>query len=334
MTKINKRTEIPAPAISNEEERLEELESLDVLDTPPEEAFDSITRLAKTALGMPIVLISLVDKERQWFKSRQGLDAEETPRDISFCTHAIQDDHVFIVENALEHPLFKSNPLVTGEPHVIFYAGAPLKTSRGYRIGTLCAIDHIPRELSETEERTLIDLASLVVRELELRRIASLDGLTGAMSRGSFMTLSNRELARSKRHGHDLSVLILDLDYFKKINDTYGHPAGDQVLKVVTRLCLSQLREHDLYGRIGGEEFAILLPETPAEAALQVAERIRKGIEDLDILWVGHRIEVTSSIGVAAMNDRDQTMREIISRADQALYNAKGGGRNQVQFKS
>ncbi|MDH3239297.1 MAG: sensor domain-containing diguanylate cyclase [Alphaproteobacteria bacterium] len=318
---------------SHEQARLEELESFDVLDTRPEEAFDSITRLAQTAIGTPIVLVSLVDKERQWFKSRQGLDAEETPRDISFCTHAIASDDVFVVEDAAEHPLFKSNPLVTGDPNIRFYAGAPLKTSSGYRIGTLCAIDRVPRGLSDTEEKILVELASLVVREMELRKIAALDGLTGAMSRSNYMTLCNRELARSKRHGHDMSVLVLDLDHFKNINDTYGHPAGDQVLKVIARLCLSELREHDLFGRIGGEEFSMLLPETGQKGAIEVAERTRAGIEALDILWVGHRIQITSSIGVASMNETDHTIREIISRADAALYDAKGGGRNQVQVR-
>lgn len=319
---------------SLERERVEELESFDVLDTSSEEAFDSITRLAQSALGTPIVLVSLLDNERQWFKSRQGLDAEETPRDISFCTHAIESDDGLVVEDATKHPMFESNPLVTGDPKIRFYAGAPLKTSNGYRVGTLCAIDRNPRKLSKNEEDILVQLAALVVRELELRKIAAVDGLTGAMSRRSFTNFSNREFSRSNRYGHDLSALMLDLDHFKSINDNYGHPAGDHVLKVVARQCQSHLREHDLFGRMGGEEFSLMLPETGLDEAIHVAERTKAAIEALEILWVGHRIQVTASIGVSCIKETDSEMKAIISRADQALYDAKNAGRNQVKTRS
>jgi diguanylate cyclase (GGDEF)-like protein len=277
-----------------------------------------------------------LDQERQWFKSRQGLEVEETARDISFCTHAIEGDEVFVVKNAAEHPIFEFNPLVTGEPNIRFYAGAPLKTRKGFRIGTLCAIDRVPRELSKTEEMLLVELASLIVRELELRKILAVDGLTGALSRSNYLSLCKKDFARSRRLGHDLSVLLLDLDHFKRINDTHGHPAGDHVLKVISRvcLCLSQLREHDLFGRIGGEEFSILLPETGLETALQVAERIRASIESLEIIWEGRRIQMTSSIGVTSIKDEDVEMKQAISRADEALYDAKNAGRNQVQTRS
>ena len=145
----------------NEAQRLAALHRYGVLDTPAEEAFDRITRLAQSALQVPIVLVSLIDENRQWFKSKQGLDTPETARDISFCTHALED------------PRFRTNPLVTGAPNIRFYVGVPLRTPDGHNIGTLCAIDRKPRELTDDHIHILRDLASLVMDELELRRLAA-----------------------------------------------------------------------------------------------------------------------------------------------------------------
>lgn len=154
----------------DEAERLDVLSSYEVLDTGPEESFDRITRMASRLLDVPICLISLIDKDRQWFKSRQGLDATETPRDISFCTHAILNDEVMVVPDAVDDPRFHDNPLVVGDPCIRFYAGAPLTTHSGHNLGTLCAIDRQPREMTDDERQLLDDLAHMVVDELELRK--------------------------------------------------------------------------------------------------------------------------------------------------------------------
>ncbi|NKB47900.1 MAG: GAF domain-containing protein [Alphaproteobacteria bacterium] len=158
----------------NEAERLAALHRYGILDTPSEETFDRITRLAKFALDVPIVLVSLIDSNRQWFKSKQGLDTPETPRDISFCTHAIQQDAALIITDALDDPRFRENPLVTGPPYIRFYIGVPLRTPDGHNIGTLCAIDQQPRELSDDDIHILRDLAGLVMDALELRRLAAI----------------------------------------------------------------------------------------------------------------------------------------------------------------
>ncbi|MSN26812.1 MAG: PAS domain S-box protein [Geobacter sp.] len=158
------------PAIPiNEAARLHALRSLNILDTPAEERFDRYTRLAQQILQTPIVLISLIDDKRQWFKSRQGLDATETPRDISFCGHAILGEELFCVPDAAADPRFADNPLVTGAPDIRFYAGAPLALDGGERIGTLCAIDRVPRELSAGQRTALIDLARCIVDELQVQ---------------------------------------------------------------------------------------------------------------------------------------------------------------------
>ena len=141
----------PAPIPADEDERLSALRALLLLDTPPEERFDRLARFVAEQLDVPIALLTLVDGQRQWFKARVGLDATETPRDISFCGHAIMKNDVFIVEDASRDPRFSDNPLVTGEPHIRFYAGAPLSAPGGRRIGTLCVIDTVPRTLGPVE---------------------------------------------------------------------------------------------------------------------------------------------------------------------------------------
>lgn len=163
-----------APIPEDEAGRLRELLDYQVLDTPDEQGFDDITSLARQITGKPVVLVSLVDSKRQWFKSRIGLGATETPRDISFCGHAIHGEGLFIVEDALSHPDFSDNPLVEGEPRVVFYAGAPLCTPGGYRIGTLCVIDNKPGSLNLEQQAALTRLARQVVAQLELRKRARL----------------------------------------------------------------------------------------------------------------------------------------------------------------
>jgi GAF domain-containing protein len=156
--------------LQNEQHRLECLHNYQILDTLPEASFDRLTRLVANIFNAPMALLSLVDKDRQWFKSRHGLDVCETPRSISFCQHTILCDHVFIVPDATKDEQFAQNPLVTGFPHIRFYAGAPLRSPQGYRIGTLCVIDTTARTgVFDSERAALQDLATIVVDELELR---------------------------------------------------------------------------------------------------------------------------------------------------------------------
>jgi GAF domain-containing protein len=142
--------------------RLATLKSLKVLDTPPEERFDRVTRMAKRMFRVPMALVSIVDEDRQWFKSKQGLDACETPRNVSFCGHAILGDDIFLVTNALHDERFADNPLVAGDPNIRFYAGCPLKAGDGQKLGTLCIIDSEPREFDQDDASALRDLASMV----------------------------------------------------------------------------------------------------------------------------------------------------------------------------
>jgi PAS domain S-box-containing protein len=160
----------PAPLPQNESERLDALQRYEVLDTGPEQKFDDLTLLAALICQSPIALISLVDAERQWFKSRVGLTTSQTPRSVSFCGHAILEDDVMVVPDAAADARFADNPLVTGEPNVRFYAGAPLLTPGGQALGTLCVLDRVPRELTPAQLDALRALARQVVAQLELRR--------------------------------------------------------------------------------------------------------------------------------------------------------------------
>jgi diguanylate cyclase (GGDEF)-like protein len=209
-------------------------------------------------------MITFVDGHRQWFKSRQGVDYSGGPRGPSFCNYAVQHDRPLIVADATTDPRFRDNPLVTGTPHIRFYAGIPLHSFDGLAIGTLCVIDTKPRYFDAEQQDILRDLAAMVTNALELRRLATVDALTGAATRRAFCEELARSMALAQRHGHDVSLLAFDIDHFKSVNDTYGHHAGDAVLAGTITVCRDALRSTDTVGRLGGEEFAVIMPHTGA----------------------------------------------------------------------
>ncbi len=168
------------PVPVTEAERLRSLRSYKILDTKPEERFDELTRLAALICGVPISLISLIDANRQWFKSRFGLDVQETPRAQAFCTHAIMQPEMFVVPDASLDERFSKNPLVTGDPHIRFYAGTPLAARDGHLLGTLCVIDREPHTLTETQTEALKIVGRLVIANFELNR--DLQELKGALA--------------------------------------------------------------------------------------------------------------------------------------------------------
>ncbi len=318
--------------LDDEAGRLSALRRYDVLDTAPEEPFDKLTELVRSLLGVPIAAVSLVDSERQWFKSIAGLTASETSRDISFCSHAIRLRKPMVVPDATLDVRFARNPLVTGEPFIRSYLGIPLESPDGYNIGALCAIDVKARPFPASEIDIMSGFAGLVLNELELRQIAMSDGLTGAMTRRAWVAAAEKEISRSHRHGTEASIVVFDIDHFKQVNDTHGHPAGDDVLRTLSQRCFGALRDNDLMGRIGGEEFAILLPSTDAEGAVMLAERLREKFTEAPVDINGIGLGVTASFGICSLTSRISDAASWLSVADTALYDAKADGRNRCKL--
>ena len=308
--------------------RLEAVAALDILDTPREPAYDRIVRLVRATFNCDMALISVLDAHRQWYKAIEGAEIDEVPVQETFCRRTIAGEGPMIVEDATLHPLFKDNPYVTAENGVRFYAGIPLKTRKGFSIGTLCAVDSQPRQFRESDLQLLDDLATVVVEQMELREQAMTDELTGALSRRAFRAEGERLAALANRHRHPLSVICFDLDHFKSINDSYGHAAGDEVLRAVAEAVQKRMRKSDLFARLGGEEFAVLLPETDRRGALDVAEILRRDISLLRFGFGARTVNVTASIGVANFDITTQDLDTLLQRADAALYQSKTDGRN------
>jgi diguanylate cyclase (GGDEF)-like protein len=264
------------PTPIDETQRLRALSTLCVLDTLPEERFDRITRLAARAFDVPIALVSLVDRDRQWFKSRQGLQACETSRDVSFCGHAILNEGPLVVADALQDPRFFDNPLVLGDPHIRFYAGQPIHGPDGSRVGTLCLIDGEPREFSAEDAALLADLSAMVERELSLMGRASTDELTRLSNRRGFTMVAAQVLALCRRNHQPAVVIGIDLDQFKSVNDGHGHEAGDEVLRSFAKMLHAHFRSSDVVARFGGDEFAVLCSGTTSDELAGSLERLRR----------------------------------------------------------
>jgi diguanylate cyclase (GGDEF)-like protein len=317
------------PALNDEPARLAALQRLAVMDTPAEEPFENVVTLVRAVLGVPIATVSLIAEDRQWFKASVGLDVSETPRDISFCTHTIKQHEPLVIPDATKDPRFANNPLVLGNPYLRSYAGIPLRTSEGYNVGSLCAIDTKPREFSDVELAMLDKFARIVVADLELRRIAGKDQLTGALTRRGFIERVTQEIDRYHRYARPVSLAMIDIDHFKAINDTHGHATGDMVLREVSRLLRMEARPNDLLGRLGGEEFALLMPETDARSGYVAAERFRECIAAAGIEAApGLQIRVTASFGVAELVPAFTDPESWFAATDVLLYAAKRRGRN------
>jgi two-component system, NtrC family, sensor kinase len=160
---------MPATTSAMEAARIAALDRYAILDSEPEQSFDDLVILAAHICKVPMAMLSLVDDHRQWFKSKLGVEVRETPRDSSICAHAIQQGELFIVPDTLQDPRFRENPLVTGEPHIRFYAGAPLINEDGFALGTLCVVDREPRELDDAQKEAINSLGRLALRQMELR---------------------------------------------------------------------------------------------------------------------------------------------------------------------
>jgi len=249
----------------NEEERLKSLYLSNMLDVRSDERFQRLTRLCQKLFQAPVVLITLLGRDRQWFIACEGVAERETPRDISFCAHAILQQGAFIVNDAAQDERFYDNPLVTGSPYIRFYAGYPVHLPDGQVGGSLCVIDRQPRVFSDDDIAMLKDMACVVEDEFTLTDMAMKDSLTGLANRRGFHRLAEKRVHQQDGRPATFSLIFFDLDKFKAINDLWGHAEGDKVLKAFSSLLAGPLGEQDIAARLGGDEFVILLQD-PAEA--------------------------------------------------------------------
>lgn len=309
--------------LNDETGRMMALKRYSVLDSGREQNFDAITSIVCSVFEVPICAVTLVDEKRQWFKSSVGLGVSETPRENGFCDHTIQQRGITHIEDATADPKFAKHPFVTSDPYIRSYTGAPLVAPDGYQLGALCVIDRKPRSFGPEKLTILERFSGLVVDQLGLRTLAHHDCLTGALTRRAFSAEAAAAVCQHSRDGTPAALMAFDLDHFKRINDTHGHGTGDEVLKAVADVCAATLRPGDLFGRLGGEEFCVLLPATDFSSAAICAERLRREIERLAV----PSGKVTASFGLAMIADHSE-FDSWLAAADGALYEAKRGGRN------
>jgi len=315
-----------APFPSSEESRIATLRLLNILDTEPEERFDRLTRMAKRLFSVPIAQVTLVDSDRQWFKSSVGVDALETPRDISFCAHAILGEGIMLVPDARDDERFVDNPLVLGDPNIRFYAGCPLKVGEE-SLGTLCLIDDRPRAFGDEELQLLRDLAEMAEQELSAVQMATTDHLTGISNRRGFELLARHALQVCRRLQVPATLLSFDLNRFKEINDTHGHATGDEALKTFARGLLAVFRDSDVIGRLGGDEFAVLMTGVKGDLHESCLLRLEEWLKvNNRVGYAGY--EILFSVGIIEVAPQERiTMEALMQRADSAMYEQKKASR-------
>ena len=459
----------------DEHQRLAELRSYRVLDTAPESAFDDITRIAAQITGCRTALVSLVDEKRQWFKAMYRFEEQQTSRDESFCAHAILQPGVMVVPDATKDARFATNRLVTAEPHIRFYAGAPLRTPSGAALGTLCVIDYEPRNLTADQCDALTALSGQLMKELDLRRVLSdmsalvtgrrraetpevlqaivdraptiiclqnpqgrlmlanrrfqeivglgaeqvlgrsaadfalpdvgellaeadrrvsatgeteslevpwpagdqartyslvkfplvdwsgavyavgtigtdvtervsyetrlrhlseHDHLTGLPNRRRFAVDLDRQLAEARRYGSGGAVLVLDVDHFKHINDSFGHRGGDVYLVGLAERLRAGLRQSDVLARQGGDEFVALLPHAGPDDVASVCAHLLDIVRGYQPAVDGRQVHATVSIGAALFNGESADAEAVLMHADMSMYQAKEGGRDRASLPS
>ncbi|MCK0209238.1 sensor domain-containing diguanylate cyclase [Starkeya koreensis] len=323
-----------APA--NEAARLAALTACGIMDTPREERFDRLTWLAQHIYDADVAFMGFVDGAHQWMKSvTSEAIAPVAERPKTVCQSVVSSGEPLVVGDLHSDERFAGHPAL---PYLTlhFYAGVPIKLAPDLVVGTLCIMREEAGDASGFDIAPLEALAAIAIDELELRtlnselsRLSRLDPLTGLANRRAFDEELLRAGARCQRTGEPLSLLLLDLDRFKALNDTLGHQAGDEALRGFGRVLRAAARRDDTGCRYGGEEFALILAGADAEGAVAVGERIR---EELAECGLSHPQtgQLTTSIGVATAQGPAIDINALIADADAALYEAKRGGRDRV----
>ncbi|ANC92672.1 sensor domain-containing phosphodiesterase [Azospirillum humicireducens] len=320
------------PAPSLEEDRLAALQRYELLDTPEEPAFDQITRLAAKLLNVPIALISLVDRDRQWFKSRVGLPVRETPREQAFCAHALRSESLLVVNDARQDDRFAANPLVTGDPHIRFYAGAPLRTAEGLTLGTICVIDDQPRPaLSPEEEETLRDLSAMVMAHIEARRaVGYLHPVTSLSNR--FRLLADIDALLAASAGEErtrLTVVVIDTaasQQYAELTRVLGQVCADAFEVDCARRIAACLPDRTRLYHLSPARFACILIDRHEDELTATLDRIGDAIRS-PFHYQGVPIASSTGIGFVHHPDRPggsvELLRASTSAAHQSLERQK-----------
>ena len=342
---------LPFPVPSFEQQRLEVLQRYRLLSPLALRNADELAFAASVGMGQPFVCAAVTERHRDRFACWHGAYAWRDEIE-AFCAQANLSDDAFAIDDVLTDPHFARHPAVLGGPRVRSFAAAPMRTRDGERLGMFCVLGTKPAPFGPNEALHLTALAAVAAQSLiscsaaryavqdliEAERIkrryydlAMTDGLTGALNRRAFLDVARRDIARASRHGGDLAVIALDVDHFKQVNDRHGHAVGDAVLRDLCACLGRSVRDEDALGRLGGEEFAITLPETDEPSAHALADRLRRIVKQLSFEGSDGPFSITISMGVAAARAGERSLSAALKRADAALYHAKRSGRDRVE---
>ncbi|MCU7555395.1 EAL domain-containing protein [Alteromonas sp. ASW11-19] len=307
---------------SREKERLDALRALELLDTPPESRFDRITRLTRRLFDVPIALISLLDEDRQWFKSAEGLTIKETPRGIAFCDTAIRQDGIFIVEDARQDKRFRDNPLVTGEPNIRFYAGKPLQDLQGHKFGTLCIIDAEPRMLSYSEIKMLGELAEFANSQLTLQQDDVLDEKIGILPRGTYNAQARKIVQICRQLSLNLCAVSVRIMNFGTMERELGEADSENLLRDLNKLLLPFGQFTDLLGRRRYAEVVAMVIAPGKGEELEICDQIHKAV----VAWCKEKskngIYVDCEIGISTIPPGEDEPYDTLMDNNWQLYAA------------
>lgn len=267
----------------NEAERLKSLYMMDLLDKKDDIRLDRLTRLAKAAFNVPIGLISLLDRDRQWLASCSGqVGVRETARNTSFCAHAILAQGIFIVKDTSVDERFHDHPFVSGEPHIRFYAGCPVRLPDGSIAGTICIIDDKPRDFTPENINTLLDLGAIVEDEFYIISMAMTDPLTDLPNKRGFYKLGEKRFSWLTDNKRTFSLIYLDVENITAINEFFGHHEGDDTLKKFASSLNRCLKKNDVAGRLEGGKFVVLLGHDEDQDVDTFLFSLQSRIDDLN----------------------------------------------------
>ena len=326
--------------LTAEQARLAALHRYNILDTLPEPHFDRLVELAVHVFGLPMALLTFVGKDRQWFKANQGVPVSETLRCESFCAVAIEQEGVMVIPDVDRHEHFRTYPVVLGEPYVRSYAGAPLVTPEGQKIGTFCILGTEPRAFTEKEQHMLVSFAEIAMDELRLRQalqdlseMAMNDTLTGLPNRVQFRHQLIDACRRADVSGEKVVVGLLDLDRFKLINDSFGHATGDLLIIEVARRLKEATATSDVVARMSGDEFILLFTDVRSVADIALVTKRLQDSFGVPFVIAGQELFVHWSLGLSVYPDDARELDALLSHADAAMYRVKRAGGGHTAFQ-